>query len=194
MKKIVLVFLVALVSIIINACGGSGASSGNPAPTPAPPPTSVYSWGIAGGLFSTASIPLNLYTYDPDAPATTLNLFASGTDAFIPASIIHGSFDSAKQQINDIHVRSLIYTKGANFFKVSMLRSGTPTPKQVSSESQAGSSCNIYNQIISTDYSNPDNTMILYSLPGSDGICYNADDQWKGVTMGMTATDAPIYK
>jgi hypothetical protein len=195
MKRIVLLFSVVLVSIIINACGGGGSgSSSEPAPKPAPMPTSVYSYGFAGEFVDTSTARLSgggLYIYDPTSPVATVKAVDKiGIVTFL--GVMHGSYDTASKTIHDIHTRSLVYVKGQNLFKVNMLRPGTPNPVQLSSESQADQICELSENNVSIDYANPDNTMVNYRLSGADAICGNADDIWRSVRMGMTATDAPL--
>jgi hypothetical protein len=191
MNKIVLVFWVVLVFIIAACGGGGGGSPADPASQPAPPLTSVYSFGFAGEFATTDLTGGSLYIYDPTSPAATLKAldFVSLKTSL---GVKHGSFDAASKTVNDIHTRSMVYVKGQNLFKVNMLRPGTPNPVQLSSESQANQICELSENNISIDYSNPDNTMVNYRLSGADAICGNADDIWRSVSMGMTATDAPL--
>ncbi len=104
-------------------------------------------------------------------------------------TIYHGTYNAAIRSLSDVHPRTVIYVKDGKLWKVSALKQNSPSPAQISSERAANEICG--NASTDSDFSNHNNAVYRYSLPGPDGSCYTADDIRKMVKVGMSAADAP---
>lgn len=165
------------------SCGGGG---GGPAPQPQPPPqpTATYLYYFnrtTGGLFF----------YDPVTKATT-TVEASGITGG-ESEFIGGTYSAAASQLTDVHFNTMVYAKNdGKLYKVSLLKSGTHTPVQVSNETGASTICN--NQDI-PDIANPDDSIYAYELPGTDGLCNppnDTDNVWKAVRLSSSPITMPM--
>ncbi len=141
-----------------------------------------------------------LNAVDPDSPASPTEVVPEANLATAPfgfgftaESFLVGTYDSAAQTISDLHTYAIIYAHtDGNFYKVSALKSGSLAPVRVSSESMADQLCEERNDSSTADLANPDNSQLIYTLPGADSLCNTSDDVWKMVRLSMSATDAPI--
>jgi hypothetical protein len=143
---------------------------------------------------------------DPNNPATAslaqLGSYA-GARLFTTGSIVPGSPVLANQA-----GYSEIY-KGADghIYRLDLSIAGSPTPRQVSSESNAttddlcslsgataslGTDVNYLAEQYFNDFADPENSAYFYRLPGPDGTCNTNDDVIFMVKLGMSATDAPV--
>ncbi|MHB8697724.1 MAG: hypothetical protein ACYC9J_06755 [Sulfuricaulis sp.] len=130
-----------------------------------------------------------LSAVDPANPTAPITIEAAGTTANITA-IEHATYRPAPSYtLNDRHYDTIVYRRIATgtFWKVSALTGGSLTPAQVSNEA-AATVCTTRGE---PDYADPNNAELVYSLPGADGTCGTADDVWRMVKVGMSATDAP---
>jgi hypothetical protein len=106
-----------------------------------------------------------------------------------------GDYDGINKTYSNIHSYAVIYPKtDGHFYKVSALKSGSLTPVQVSSETQADQLCigAMHGTGHFDDFSNPENSVYLYALPGDDSICETPDDNWKMIRLSMTSSVPPI--
>lgn len=127
-------------------------------------------------------------------PAANLVTGSFGTGT--PNELIRtGDYDATTNTISNEHYYAVIYAKtDGRFYRVDARKSGSLTPVQVSSETQAHLMCVgiIGGTAHRPDSADPENSQYLYALPGGDGNCETADDVWKMLRLGMTATDAPV--
>ena len=160
-------------------------------PPPPPPPTQGY-------LFYSNS----LNAIDPAAPTSpsliepTANLVQTSGGFSATAEIIRiGDVDVTTKVVTDEHNYAVIYPKtDGKIYKVSALSSSSLTPVQVSNETQADQICTgaIGGTAVHPDFSNADNSVYFYVLPGTDTSCETDDDVWKMVRLNMSDTDSPI--
>jgi hypothetical protein len=134
-----------------------------------------------------------LDTSCPGKPATV----DAGTDVlsniFNPAWVfLAGTYDSATPAVTDVHNYAMVYAnKNGHLYKTSALQnSGAPTPTQLSNVSDAETICST--TVAATDFANPDNSQIVYQTPGSNSSCFDNDDIYKMVRLGMGSSDVPV--
>jgi hypothetical protein len=141
-------------------------------------------------LFYTAS----LHAVDPAAPASPITVEA-GTDVVSNSTftVTAATYSAGTNTMSNMYTKAIVYAKtDGKLYKVSGLVSdGTPTPMQLSNESSVDQICDGFETYVS-DFANPNNSQYVYRMPGADTTCYNNDDVFKMVTLGMSATDAPV--
>ena len=143
---------------------------------------------------------------DPGSPATPFlpqaNSYA-GARLFITGNIVPGSSALANQAgYSEIYKGS-----DGHIYRLDLSITGSPTPRQVSSESNAtiddlcslsaatatlGTDVNYLAEQYFNDFANPENSAYFYRLPGPDGACNTSDDVVYMVKLGMSPTDAPV--
>jgi hypothetical protein len=181
----------AAIAGTLAACGGGSGDGGGPGPGP-----SLDSYLGTTGVF---------VAWADDI---------SGTYAAAPLQ----SYAGKKQALRG----SIDYTNGANLgqaagveiykgsngniFELDLTVAGTPTPQQVSTETQAtiDDACTLSGTVVpganydyvgvdfTADLQTPTNSSYIYRLPGPDGVCNTADDVFHMVKTGMSASAAPI--
>jgi hypothetical protein len=120
---------------------------------------------------------------------------------------LHGSIDYTNGTSLGQQAGVEIY-KGSsgNIFELDLTVAGTPTQQQVSSETQAtiddtctlsgtavtGANYDYVGVYFTADLQTPTNSSYIYRLPGPDGVCNTADDVFRLVKTGMSASAAPI--
>jgi len=106
-------------------------------------------------------------------------------------TITHGTFNSTTKVITDNLPYAVIYAKtDGKLYRVSARKSGSLSPVQVSSETNANQMCQSHS---AADRSNPDHSQFVYSLHGADGNCSAAGDNiWKMVRLGMGNSEHPV--
>ncbi|MES2353533.1 MAG: hypothetical protein V4568_03855 [Pseudomonadota bacterium] len=204
----------ALLLGLLFGCGGGGGSGGDASgggtssngavgrpPTGSPTSTAVYLAGQAGSSVatnvivdgvSTSIAQSDLVVFDPQAPSVRTVVVAQKGQYSNEVSIEYGSYDATSKILLEPYIRHLVFAQGGHFFGVILVNNGTmPTPVQISNESGASSLCS-FNQKQLVDYTNADNTTIVYSRPGADNVCGTSDDEWRAIRLGMGAADAPI--
>lgn len=166
-------------ALIFSSCGGGGGGG-------TPQPTATY-------LYYVNSTTGGLFFYDPVTKATTtVEDGTTGHQITRGSDFIGGSYRSANKQLTDVHQRTLVYAKDdGKLYKVSLLKSGTKTPEQVSNETGAATVCD--NQAI-PDIANPDNSVYAYSVPVTAPTvsCDSATDVWKAVRLNSSPTTTPM--
>lgn len=133
-----------------------------------------------GGLnFVDPSDPVSLFVIDP---GTIDHHLATGIFCGIPNYMTHS--------ISAYNLSTVVYVRDGKFWRVSTLKGAPKTPVQVSSESNAG---NI--EILKTisDYADHEQSIIVYAVPGPDGIINTLDDEYKMIRLNMSATDPPQF-
>lgn len=90
---------------------------------------------------------------------------------------------------NNIQTGALLYVNGQRFKKVQANGATLFGASLVSSESQADHLCEAAQPL--TIRALLSNAEIKYQLPGTDGICNNADDVYRRIKLNMQATDTP---
>jgi hypothetical protein len=150
--------------------GGGGGGSGVSSPT---------------RLFYTGS----LASVDPSIPTSPASIESGAVKgaAIIPS----GTLDLVNFRITDFSSRAVLYGKSdGTIRKVSALLTDPLFPlAQVSNESNANLICQ---SMSAPDFSNFDNSMYIYSLPGGDGTCFTSDDVWRMVRVGMNSSTSPV--
>lgn len=132
--------------------------------------------------------PLN--AVDPSSPTVPIEIESAGSTANVTA-IEHATYRPAPlYDMIDRHYESIVYRRTASgtFWKVSAVSDNTLTPTQVSNASGVTSICQVRPE---PDYADHDDAQLVYRLPGTDNTCGNADDTWKMIKVGMSASDAP---
>jgi len=205
--------LIGLV-VLLSACPSKNDPPPNPPPGGGSSSSSSSSGGSSSGgsssggssggatatylLYSSGpSFDDSIYGVDPAAPATPVSVDV-GTTEIIVTSLFNGTLNPATQVLSDVHQRAAVYARtNGRLYKASTLKSGTPTPAQLSSETQATTLCDISSTSslaaeTETDFVDFNNSQIVYRLPGIDDDCGTVDDVFHMVRYGMSATDAPI--
>jgi hypothetical protein len=180
----------AAIAGTLAACGGGdGGGDGGPGPA-------LDSYvGTTGVFVAWADDVSGTYT------AASLPSYAGKKQS------LHGSIDYTNGTNLGQPAGIEIY-KGSsgNIYELDLTVAGTPTPQQVSSESQAtiddtctlsgtavaGANYDYVGVYFTADLQTPTNSSYIYRLPGPDGVCNTADDEFHMVKTGMSATDAPI--
>jgi hypothetical protein len=188
------IVLGAAITGILTACGG-GSDDGFGGPGPGPGP-GLDSYVGTTGVFvawaddvsgTYAAAPLMSYAGKKQALRGTLD-YTNGTDLGQQAGI-------------EIYKGST-----GNIYELDLTVPGTPTPQQVSSETQAtiddtctlsgtavtGANYDYVGVYFTADLQTPTNSSYVYRLPGPDGVCNTADDVFHLVKTGMSASAAPI--
>lgn len=186
--------IVSAIAVLLVACGGD--SGDNP-----PQPGGGTGGGFTGStyLFYSGS----LMAVDPANPTSPITIEAGSdivTGSFGLGSSVRtvrsGTYDTTTQTLTNLHSHALIYAKtNGRLYRVSALKSGTLTPVQVSSEGAADQMCKPDDPddvFVRSDFANPDNSQLIYALPGVDGFCGTSDDEWKMVRLGMSTGEAPV--
>ena len=184
----------ALVSCGGGGTGGGDYSGGNPSP---PPPPTVQYVAPADSSFVAAVNPTSPTPYL--APAGSY----AGTRLLTTGTIVSGSPVLANQAgYSEIYKGS-----DGHIYRLDLSITGTPTARQVSSESNAttddscslsgataslGTDVNYVAEQAYNDFANPENSAYFYRLPGPDGSCNTSDDVVYMVKLGMSPTTAPI--
>lgn len=158
----------------------------------AAPPSSPQPGGAISSLFFKSDGALEeggILAIHPDNPANPVTVetgFTSGEEG-----IIDGKLDLVGQQITDIYIRTILYSKSnGRLYKVNALADADKTPVQVSNEIEASLICNHFS---STDHNDYNNSIYYYALPGASGECGSAEDYvWKMVRIGMDSSSSPI--
>ncbi|VAW96607.1 hypothetical protein MNBD_GAMMA21-467 [hydrothermal vent metagenome] len=166
--------------------------------------TVTVAGGGGGGTASSSYLfySNSLNAVDPAAAASpTLiesadNIVASSFGIVSSAEIIKtGNYDSITKLITNMGSYVVVYANtDGRLYRVSALKSGSLSPIQVSSESQADQMClgAMHGSAGRTDLANVENSQYLYLLSGVDNICGTSDDVWKMIRIGMSATEAPV--
>jgi hypothetical protein len=133
-----------------------------------------------------------LTAVDPDDPAAPIEVDAPGTTVANVTAMAHGRYASMLRTIFDRHTRTVVYrnTATGSWWKVSAVKGDGLVPAQLSNETSATTICGT--PVQKPDYQNHGNARLVYRLPGPDVTCNNADDVWKMLRLGMSATDAPV--
>lgn len=106
-----------------------------------------------------------------------------------------GDYNGADQSLNNERNYAVIYPKAdGTISKIAAQLAGTPTPVQISNETEADHVCTsvIGGRAVHVDLENVNNSVYVYVLPGIDTGCDTDDDIWKIVRIGMSATESPI--
>ncbi|MCI0527123.1 MAG: hypothetical protein L0Y56_06740, partial [Nitrospira sp.] len=103
--------------------------------------------------------------------------------------VLHATWDGFTGSLPEGHLRTILYASGGKLFKISTLKSTSLTPSQVSSEAAPTGLCDAHAEF---DFSDHNNAVYIYELPGSDNSCGGNDNIWKMVRVGMGSSDNPI--
>lgn len=90
----------------------------------------------------------------------------------------------------DVRNSVLLFIANNRFYRLATSGSSQPQPVQVSSESAANGICDWHDPVLYTPDNN--NARFKYRLPGTDGQCSTADDQYREIRIGMAAADVPL--
>lgn len=187
--------LLALALAFLAACGGGGGGGDN---------TGTGTGGGGGGGTPTATNHFPVYirssispnrisalmAINPASPGTLLNA-DSGLDTSFVRPIVAGTLDSTTGVYRDVGTAAVLYNKPDGRLYAVNYRVSPPAARQVSSETSAATVCDNYT--VTYGESDPDQSYVVYSLPGTDGNCATtADNVWRAVRLGMSSTDAPI--
>lgn len=97
--------------------------------------------------------------------------------------------DLADGQYVDMRPYSVVYQQGAQFFRVNLRSGNSTTPVQVSSESAGAAVCD--STLLTTDFTAPQTSALLYQVSGTDGGCDTADDIFRYTRLNAKADAAP---
>jgi hypothetical protein len=127
---------------------------------------------------------------DPSDPAHPITIDPGTINHHLAAGIFCGIPNYATHTISAYNLSTVVYVRDGKFWRVSTLKGAPKTPVQVSSESNA---VNI--EILKTisDYADHEQSIIVYAVPGPDGIINTLDDEYKMIRLNMTATDPPMF-
>ena len=185
--------LAATTAVGLSACGGGGHGDSGGAGGPPPGPVSFVG---TTGVFAAWANPVG------------------GTTSAAPV----GSYAGKKQVLHGVvdfmDGRNLGQPAGIEVYKASdghvyavdLTSTQSPVAQQLSSETAAtiDDTCTLSGTIVpganydyvgvyfTADLVDTTNSTYIYRLPGADGTCNTADDQFHMVKTGMSATDAPI--
>lgn len=150
--------------------GGSGSSASQ---------TQVYDYWVNGSQLR------SLVRGDSNAKVVDLGPYTSKTQFWLYTK------QAALGANVELDVRNsvLLYIANNHFYRLATAGTSQPLPVQVSSENAAGSICDWHDPVLNTP--NNDNASFKYRLPGADGQCSTADDQYREIRVGMNAGDAP---
>lgn len=142
-------------------------------------------------LFYNASS-MGLFTVDPANPTAVPGQVEPDTDTLAGTqSVQFGVWDSARQRIMGLHQRAVIYAKAdGKVYKVSALKSDSPTPVQVSSET--GVTATVCSSMVAPDFANFNNSIFVYRYSVDTDCTTTIDNTQRLVRLGMATTDAPI--
>ena len=215
MQKYLTIRLATALSAIVFAlygCGGGGGGGSSapvttPPPTTSPPPqtppasaTPTFLVGQAGAsvpataVVNGSSVVLkraSLVAFDPQNTSDQRVLAAAGNYSN-DGKIEYGVYDPVSKSLLEPHVRYVVFIQNGKIFKSNLVKGGPgTTPVQVSNETAADSLCS-FNQKQLVDYTNAENTAIVYARRGADNTCFTADDEWRIVRLSMGPADAPL--
>jgi hypothetical protein len=190
-RQLTLLALSAAISGSLAACGGS--DDGYPGPGPGPALDSFV--GTTGVFVAWADDVSGSYSAAP------VGSYAGKKQALRGSVDYTTGIDLGQQAGVEIYKGS-----SGNIFALDLTVAGTPTPQQVSSESQAtiddtctlsgtavaGANYDYVGVYFTADLVTPTNSSYIYRLPGPDGVCNTPDDVFHMVKTGMSATAAPI--
>ena len=133
-----------------------------------------------------------LTAIDPDDPVNSTAIHPPGTDTADVTPIQHADYYPLARMIFDRHIRTIIYRLPATgeWWKVSALKRDGLLPTRLSNETAATAICGA--PVQKPDYMNHENARFVYRLPGTDAACNTADDVWKMLKAGMSASDSPV--
>jgi hypothetical protein len=171
--------------------------------------TGLYLVSIAGPAVS-ASI---TYADGPSQGATEAlvavpPLGQGGTTTLEPA----GSFDLSVfyrpglegtingASVTNLHERLISYLKSDGLHAVDLqVASGVPTPHIVSTlkpgdvcSAGSGGAPSIAGEVSGNDYADATKSWAFFRVPGTDGTCGTADDQFRAVRLNMSPTDTAV--
>lgn len=172
-------------ALLLVSCGGGGG--GDPVP--------VLDGPSAGVPDAESSDTRTYHFYvgsigavDPNNPAAPLTVESDLPDwAYVfPA----GKHDATALQLKDERPYKLVYAKSGQFWKVSADLGGALNPGRLSTESEAFKICDISADV---DPTNPEETLMVYEVPGQDVDCATSGDNiWRMVSLGMDEFDVPL--
>ncbi len=176
----------------LSACDGSGYGHGLGG---GPPPSAISYVGTTG-------------VFAAWADAT------SGAFAFAPIGSYAGKKQILRGSVDFLSGMSLGQPAGVEVYKGSdghiyaldLTSHGAPQAQRLSAETAAtiddtctlsgtavaGANYDYVGVYFTADLQNPTNSSYIYRLPGPDGVCNTADDLFRMVKTGMSASDAPI--
>ena len=191
-----------LLALLLTACGGGGGGGGNDAGSGGSNGVQTNPGGSTpgdgGGSGAQGSQPL---VYDYWINGTRLRSLVRGDSSAKPVDL--GTYANKSQfwlytrqttfgANAELDVRNsvLLYVANNHFYRLATAGSSQPQPVQVSSEGTANSICDWHDPLLYT----PDNNgaVFRYQMPGADGKCLTADDEFREIRIGMSAGDAPL--
>ena len=188
--------------LALASCGGGSGggddSGGNPPPPPPPPPPPTVQYVAPADSVFVAAV-------NPASPTPYLAQAGSyaGARLLTTGSIVSG----APVLANQAGYSEIYKGSDGHIYRLDLSITGTPTAKQVSSESNAptddlcslsgataslGTDVNYVAEQAYNDFANPENSAYFYRLPGPDGSCNTSDDVVYMVKLGMSTTAAPV--
>lgn len=171
---------VSLLVISLIACGGGSDSGGGG--TSSNSNSSQLLYDTYGDNAVTAGA---FYKVDPTSLQSTMI-----DSSIVPPRLVEAAtYNPSGLQLSDIHPYAVVYAKSGGLFKVSTMASDSATPAQISNETGTNNLCFIRSF---DDYSDPDNSIITYTLKGSDNQCWTNDDIGKATKLGASASTTPV--
>jgi hypothetical protein len=178
MKRNTFCVILSVVSFFLAGCGGGGGDGSVSSPGSQPQGPATYL------LFSGGSIG----AVDPLNPSSPVTVELAETEG--EAGVLHATWDGLTGDLTGAHLRTIVYASNGKLFKVNALKSGSLTPSQVSNETAATGICDAFAEL---DFSNHNNAVYIYELPGPDTDCIgDTDNIWKMVRVGMSSSNNPI--
>ena len=172
-----------------------------PSVAPAPTSTSPYYLASGGGplvrhnlaLANSAAIfeTRHLVVVDPASPTTPHAIEHAGR--WLPiAQIDEGVLDSAAVSVSQVSPRFVVYLKEDRRLRLLDLRRGTWPPSPVLLSSFHSNQACFGWAFAEPHLSSPQQSVLLFTGPGPDNQCFNADDQTVVVRLSMSPSDNPI--
>lgn len=170
--------LVACLSLALGACTGGGGDNTNVATATDKVDLTAYGYWINGTqLFTTprvagSSVAASLGNYLTLQPIRLLHLRAD---------------DSVSNEFK----RSVTFFLSNNhFYRLPLYSSSLPVAEQISTEGHADSICQFRGW--SPDSVRYSQSIVKYALPGPDGSCLTADDEYRELRIAASSTEPPL--
>ena len=186
---------VALTAALV-ACGGGGGSgevTGSVAPAPAASaPTPVAAWPSSGtyspilkfdGRTNATPLTVALSLAHPASPTVEYVLDAAAVPNTVGQFLEQGTFNAATQKVTGL--TTVAYLDSPNgLLRSTALTANGARPVQATGNVLA--SCSAVGGLSANNYTTPYASQVVFSTPGTDGVCGTADDAEALVTFSPT--------
>ncbi len=178
-------------AVFLSSCGGKSVGGSGGAGGASTPTTYLFFTGGANAALGAVdpgnATPAGLITVEPSAAAiNNVN------------PVYSGSYDAAALQVTGVHHHGVTYFKDVGggvlqLFKASALTGAAPVPVRVSSASFLNSgTTQLCSVAVYSDFAGADNSRIVFTQGGADGVCGGTDNPLSMATLSMNGATVPV--